>query len=74
MTTTEAQFSIAEKEEVVARLRETYARKRHEAELADIEKEEANKKSEAAWVAVHEARLEYDRCDRALVEQMAASL
>jgi predicted kinase len=73
-TDVQAQFSIAEKEEIVAELREKYARARKVAEDAAAEATEAKAREEAAWLAVHEARLEYNRFDDALVEQMAQSL
>lgn len=73
-TDIQAQFSIAEKEEIVAELREKYARARKVAEDAAAETQAAQIREDAAWVAVHEARLEYTRCDDALVQQMANSL
>ena len=74
MTTTESQFSIAEKEVIVSELREKLARAKHEARLAHTETEEAKAREDAAWTAVGEAASEYNLCERALLEQIEQSL
>ena len=74
MTTTEAQFSIAEKEEIVAELREKYVRARRDARIAEDESVAANERASEAWAAVNEAQREYNLCERALLEQIEQSL
>jgi hypothetical protein len=54
-------------------LREKYARLRREAALAEVELDEAQKRNDAAWQAVAEARNEYNRCDQALIEEMSST-
>ena len=74
MTTTEAQFSIAEKEEIVSQLREKWAKARHAAAIAETAKDEAAKVCDEAWAAVVEAKAQYEKCNQALVEEMTDSL
>jgi hypothetical protein len=62
-----------EKTEIVQELREKYARLRREAALAEVELDEAQKRNDAAWQAVAEARNEYNRCDQALIEEMSST-
>jgi protoheme ferro-lyase len=74
VTTTESQFSIAEKEEIIARLREKLARARRDAEFAYIELTEAQEKYNDAISVRVEAEREYNLCERALLEQIEKSL
>ena len=74
MTTTEAYFAIAEKEEIVAQLREKYVRARRAAAVAETEAKNAAARAEAAWGVANEARYEYERCDLYLIQQMQESL
>ena len=74
MTTIETQFSIAEKEEIVADLRMAWAQARHAAALAAIEVTEAKAREDAAWLACSEAQRNYQLCERALLEQIEQSL
>jgi hypothetical protein len=73
-TDVQAQFSIAEKEEIVAELRQAWAKARHAAALAETELQEATKLCDEAWTAVVEAKAEYEKCNQALVEEMTNSL
>lgn len=74
MTTTNAEFSIAEKEEIVAELRLAWAQARHAATLAHIEAEEAKAREDAAWTTAVVAQRNYTLCEKALLEQIEQSL
>ena len=74
MTTTEAQFSIAEKEEVVISLRAKYVRAKHNLVVASVTLDEAKLEYERLSEECFEAGNEYRRVEDALLEQMAASL
>lgn len=73
-TDIQAQFSIAEKEEIVANLRVKWAQARHTAAIAETVKDEAIKVCDDAWQAVVDAKTEYEKCNQALVEEMTNSL
>jgi hypothetical protein len=70
----QAQFSIAEKEEIVAQLREKFVRLRRDARLAEDESVAAQERASEAWAAVGEAERDYNLCERALLEQIEKSL
>jgi hypothetical protein len=71
---TETQFSIAEKEEIVAELRLKWAQARHAANLAAIEADEAKQREDAAWAACGAAQSAYALCEKALLDQIEATL
>jgi hypothetical protein len=73
-TDIQAQFSIAEKEEIVAELRVKWVQARHAANLAAIEAQEAKEREDAAWAACGAAQSAFSLCERALMEQIEASL
>ena len=74
MTTTEAQFSIAEKEEMVVELRAKVARARKAYDIAQMTTAQAKKEEQSAWNDYTMAQSEYETCDRDLIQQMANSL
>ena len=73
-TETGSARSIEEMEEIVAELRQAWARARHAADLVEAEKEEVTRRCDEAWQAVVNAKEEYERCDRALVNRMTDAL
>ena len=72
--TTETTRSIEEMEEIVAELRQAWARARHAAALAETEKQEVARRCGEAWQAVYDAQRDYDKCNLALVQRLTDAL
>ena len=73
-TETGSARSIEEMEEIVAELRQAWARARHTAALMETEKQEVTRRCNEAWQAVHDAEREYEKCNLALVQKLTDAL